>query len=158
MLSELCSKLTWFFFSRNVFKYLPWPNTSLSRTSSGSFNLHVLIKKFHVLYVINVGPYLPKYYKINIIYKHFCFSLASSFSVKLYLQELFELAQRKLLRQLCFLAEHQDVESYPRLFVVDFMESKEGMMLAKKNSKEHKITQLSQSWKFKCYLLYNYWN
>ncbi|XP_053405100.1 uncharacterized protein LOC123566493 [Mercenaria mercenaria] len=39
-------------------------------------------------------------------------------------QELFELAQRKLLRQLCFYAEHQDVDVYPRLFIVDFLKSK----------------------------------
>jgi len=42
---------------------------------------------------------------------------------------LFELAQRKLLRQLSFYAEHQDVENYPRLFVVDFQEIKEGMVM-----------------------------
>lgn len=39
-------------------------------------------------------------------------------------QELFELAQRKILRQLSFYAEVQDV-SFPRLFVVDFVQGKE---------------------------------
>ncbi|WAR27954.1 PATS1-like protein [Mya arenaria] len=35
--------------------------------------------------------------------------------------ELFELAQRKLLRQLSLFAENQDIGAYPRLFVVDFL-------------------------------------
>ena len=44
-----------------------------------------------------------------------------------HLQELFELAQRKLLRQLALYAENQDTDVYPRLFVADFLkdESKE---------------------------------
>ncbi|KAH3812974.1 hypothetical protein DPMN_141417, partial [Dreissena polymorpha] len=41
--------------------------------------------------------------------------------------ELFELAQRKLLRQLAFYAEHQEIGTYPRLFVIDFMKSKQGV-------------------------------
>lgn len=36
-------------------------------------------------------------------------------------QELFELAQRKLLRQLTIYAENQDTDIYPRLFLVDFV-------------------------------------
>ena len=38
-----------------------------------------------------------------------------------YFQELFELAQRKLLRQLTLYAENQDIDIYPRLFLVDFV-------------------------------------
>ena len=37
------------------------------------------------------------------------------------MQELFELAQRKLLRQLTIYAENQDTDIYPRLFVADFL-------------------------------------
>ena len=42
-------------------------------------------------------------------------------------QELFELVQRKLLRQLSSYAEQHDVGVYPRVFAVDFMKTeKEG--------------------------------
>ena len=36
-------------------------------------------------------------------------------------QELFELAQRKLLRQLTIYAENQDTDIYPRLLLADFV-------------------------------------
>ncbi|KAL3867198.1 hypothetical protein ACJMK2_044420, partial [Sinanodonta woodiana] len=40
-------------------------------------------------------------------------------------QELYELAQRKLMRQISLYAESQDIEPYPQLFVIDFLEENE---------------------------------
>ena len=42
------------------------------------------------------------------------------------LQELFELGQRRLLRQLTMYAENQDLDVYPRVFVVDFVKDEDG--------------------------------
>ncbi|WAR28668.1 PATS1-like protein [Mya arenaria] len=47
--------------------------------------------------------------------------LASSEGTQDRAEELFELAQRKLSRQLMMFAENQDLDIYPRLFVVDFV-------------------------------------
>ncbi|XP_060565876.1 uncharacterized protein LOC132724909 isoform X2 [Ruditapes philippinarum] len=40
-------------------------------------------------------------------------------------QELFELGQRRLLRQLTMYAENQDLDVYPRVFVVDFVKDED---------------------------------
>ena len=58
--------------------------------------------------------------------RELCHDLKIAYGVKglssyVHFQELFELAQRKLLRQLALYAENQDTDVYPRLFVADFL-------------------------------------
>ena len=60
---------------------------------------------------------------------NFPFMVRFIIALLFYFQELFELAQRKLLRQLCFYAEHQDVDVYPRLFIVDFLKAQSGILV-----------------------------
>ncbi|XP_060080095.1 uncharacterized protein LOC132559485 [Ylistrum balloti] len=70
--------------------------------------------------------------------------LANATKAQISFQEMFELAQRKFLREIARYASEQDIDTYPRLFAIDIM-AKPGKEADTEASKEETETQRSYS-------------